>query len=431
MTTGPVIRPRIHFTPRSGWINDPLGLTFHDGRYHLFFQFAPGTTTWSPRAQWGHATSPDGLHWTEGSVALAPGDGDGGVWSGSLVCPPGEAAVIFYTAVDEADPQVGRVRRAVAADEGWVAWDKGEVVVPAPPSSDVVVFRDPWVFPDGDRWRMVVGAGLADGTALAFGYVSDDLRHWDETGPALTRHRDETEPLWTGSVWECPQLFRIGDDWVLTVSVWEPFVPHYEAYAIGTFADGRFTPRCWARLTYGPSYYAGSAYGERDGRRGIVYWLRGVDDVASGWASAHSVPHALRVEGDRLVAQPHAAVERLRGEPVPLGPGATEASVDAFFDLDWTVSLGDNLSVTGPDGAEAVHLEAAPGQLAIRVGDQTWTVPLVDDRVRVLLDGPIVEVFATAGVFAAPLLEMPPTVSVRFVGHGSVRVHRLESAATA
>lgn len=426
-----VLRPSIHFTPRSGWVNDPLGLTFRDGLYHLFFQFAPGTTTWSAQAAWGHATSPDGLHWTEVAVALAPGDGDFGVWSGSLVCPPDEAAVIFYTSVLEADVQVGRIRTALACDDGWEAWLKGEIVVPAPPAADVVVFRDPQVFAEGDRWRMIVGAGLADGTALAFGYVSDDLQHWDHTGPVLVRHKDEAGPVWTGAVWECPQLFRIGDLWVLTVSVWEPFVPHYEAYAIGTLVEGRFEARSWARLTYGPSYYAGSAYAEPDGSRGIIYWLRGVDDVTAGWASAHSVPHALRIEGDRVIAEPHHAIARLRTGALVFGPdGISEAEVGPLFDLDWTASVGDSLTVAGFGGIELVRCTAAHGTLEIRVGEETWTLPLVDERVRVLLDGPIVEVFATAGVFAAPLPGIPPTVTVRLAGQGPLRLYPLESSSS-
>ncbi len=78
-------RPTLHFTPRSGWINDPLGLTHRDGTYHLYFQHVPGQAEWAHTCHWGHATSPDLLHWTERPVALAPGDGDAGCWSGSIV----------------------------------------------------------------------------------------------------------------------------------------------------------------------------------------------------------------------------------------------------------------------------------------------------------------------------------------------------------
>ena len=69
-----VTRPRLHFTARTGWINDPLGLSFHGGRYHLFFQYVPGQTQWGPEQCWGHATSDDLLHWIEQPVALDDGD---------------------------------------------------------------------------------------------------------------------------------------------------------------------------------------------------------------------------------------------------------------------------------------------------------------------------------------------------------------------
>ena len=74
-------RPALHFTCRDGWINDPLGLTWHDGQYHLFFQYVPQAQGWAPQCHWGHCTSPTLTGWQEQDVALAPGDGDDGVWS--------------------------------------------------------------------------------------------------------------------------------------------------------------------------------------------------------------------------------------------------------------------------------------------------------------------------------------------------------------
>ena len=92
-------RPVLHFTSRSGWINDPLGLTHDDGTYHLFFQHVPAGTVWDPGCAWGHATSTDLLHWAEQPVALSPGDGDQGCWSGSVALPEPGRPVVFYTSV--------------------------------------------------------------------------------------------------------------------------------------------------------------------------------------------------------------------------------------------------------------------------------------------------------------------------------------------
>src|SRR3954452_7662093 len=93
-------RPSLHFTARRGWINDPHGVTFRNGRYHLFYQSVPDATRWEPGISWGHATSADLLTWEQHPPVLLPGDGDTGCWSGSVcVTPPETAAAMYYTSV--------------------------------------------------------------------------------------------------------------------------------------------------------------------------------------------------------------------------------------------------------------------------------------------------------------------------------------------
>ncbi|MCL3861079.1 glycoside hydrolase family 32 protein [Actinotalea sp. K2] len=423
-----VTRPRLHFTAHEGWINDPLGLTFHGGRYHLFFQYVPGQTQWGPDQCWGHATSDDLLHWTEQPVALQPGDGDDGVWSGSIAVPDVGPAALFYTTVNLDDVQVGKARLARPTDETWTSWVKQDVVAELPTGLDVVAYRDPYVFHDGTVWRMLMGAGLADGTATALTYRSTDLERWDYDGLLASRHRTETEPLWMGAVWECPQLFRLGDTWVLTCSVWEPNVPHYEAYAIGDLVDGRFTAQSWGRLSYGPSYYAASVFADHDAHRGLIYWLRDVDDPAGRWASAHSVPHRLSLAGDRVVAEPHPALVAARvGEPVESSGGTLE--IGWVSDLEWRLtgpSVQAVLVVTGAEsGREELRLTVSDGELTATVAANSWTMPLTDRDVRVLVDGPVVEIFATTGVMALPVPSEGRLRVVTLTGESHLTAHAL------
>lgn len=418
-----VTRPLLHFTTRAGWINDPLGLTFHGGRYHLFFQFVPGQTEWGPDQHWGHATSEDLLHWTEGPVALAPGDGDGGVWSGSIAVPHDGPAALFYTSVDLADVQIGKVRLARPTDDTWTDWVKKDVVAELPAGVDVVAYRDPYVFHDGKSWRMLMGAGLTDGTATAITYRSEDLETWAYDGLIATRHRDQTEPLWTGAVWECPQMFRLGDKWVVTVSVWEPIEPYYEAYAVGELVDGRFTAESWGRLSYGPSYYAGAAYADADGEPGLIYWLRAVDDPAGGWASAHSVPHTLRLDGDRVIAEPHANVARARqGNALTLRDAETQ--VHAHSDLLLTLDGAGARASVGFDEND-FHLQVAAGHVTASTSVGTWTMPVNGTSIRVLLDGPVVEIFAAGGTMAFPVPATSPVRQVDVTGNASVEIWTL------
>jgi beta-fructofuranosidase len=401
------VRPRVHFTAKEGWINDPLGLTFHDGVYHLFFQYVPGQTVWGPNCHWGHATSPDLLHWTQTTPALLPGEGDDGCWSGSLVVPDDGVARLFYTTVSVPDVQVGRVRVARPVDAGWSGWQKGPVVAELPAGIEAFVYRDPYVFRDGDAWRMIIGAGLADGTATAYVHTSADLETWTFDGELARRSAEEREPWWTGRVWECPQLFRLGDKHVLTVSVWQPFVPYYEAYAIGTYADGRFEAETWGRLSYGPAYYAGSTYLDEAGRRGLIYWLRGIAPLSGGWASANSVPHVLELHGDRLVAAPHPALSAARGDGRAIGDsedGAAPAA--ATCDIEWVLEATDRAGLVVQNAripGVLADLDVRDGVLTATTVAGAWQMPVEPGDVRVLVDGPVAEIFTTTGVMAVPI----------------------------
>jgi beta-fructofuranosidase len=326
-----VTRPELHFTADQGWINDPYGVTWRDGRYHLFFQHVREATEWSLRQHWGHATSDDLVHWSAHDVVLSPDADDDGIWSGTVA--PVESGLILYTSVGERAPQIGVVRAARPLDD-WDTWEKlpGAVVTP-PAGLDLIAFRDPYIVRDAGQWRMVVGGGLADGTGVALTWTSTDCRTWTYGGVLASRHSSETDPVWTGSVWECPQLFTVEDAWVLLISVWADDVTRYEACAVGDLVDGRFVARSWQRLTHG-AHYAGSAFRDAEGRQCLIHWLRGVADLDEGWAGAHSVPHVLSLEDDRVVLTPHPAV-----------------AVRAVADGERTVLVdGPIVEVFGPDG---------------------------------------------------------------------------------
>lgn len=390
----PGARPALHFTARSGWINDPLGLTYRDGTYHLYFQHVPDTTEWAHACHWGHATSPDLLHWTERQVALAPGDGDAGCWSGSVVTADDDETVLFYTAVDDPpDFLIGRVRTARPTDADLDGWVKDlQVSIELPAEVNATTLRDPYVIAEQGRWWMLVGAGLADGTATALGWVSDDLRNWRYSGPVASRRRDDTDPLWTGAMWECPQLLRVGDRHVLVVSVWEADVLHYVAAAVGWFAEGRFDAESWHRLTWGESYYAASAFRDRDGRPGLVFWLRGVG--GDGWAGAISLPYLLELDDDRPVLVPRGELLALRAAPRPA----------AAVDVVWRPTATGELRLVDDAGAPVAILRRAGGRVTVDTGiSVTAEMPCTGAVLRVVLDGPVVEVAGDAGLLAVPL----------------------------
>lgn len=408
------MRPLIHFTADSGWINDPHGITYRDGEYHAFFQYIPGITHWAPNCHWGHAVGIDLLSLRELPVAIAPGDGDGGIWTGSLVHDAPGGTRIFYTSTAEPNIGIGRIRVATPLDDDWIGWKKGAIVADAPPGLDIIAYRDPFLRREGDGWRMFVGAGLSDGTAMALSYTSPDLEAWNYEGVALERSTSETEPVWMGALWECPQIFELDGHAVMVSSVWDDDVLHYAGYAIGQYADGTFTAESWGRLTYGDTYYAPSLFTDADGRPCLLFWMRGIGGERDGWASAHSIPHVLSIRDGRLCATPHADVETHR--EVPTADGSAPSPV---ADIEWDTPADARLDVL-IGGRPAASLSRDGETLSITIGDATSTIPSAE-RVRILVDGPVLEVSTGPALFGAHLdIEDAPLTTSITVGERRV-----------
>jgi beta-fructofuranosidase len=371
----------VHLTADEGWINDPLSPTWDGERYHLFFQRVPGSTSWAPQCHWGHAVSDDLLTWRQLPDAIAPGDGDGGVWSGSVVARPGGGHRAFYTAVDVGSHAIGRVRAADAAslDGPWV---KGEVVVTAPDDLRVTSFRDPFVERVGEGWRMLVAASLAgdgaDGVAAVLSWSSPDLDAWSFDGVAASRSSAEREPLWTGSLWECPQLVAVDGIDVLLASVWHRDELHH-AVAAPVRRDGAgLGVLGWQQLTAGPGLYAPVAFRDADGEPCVISWIRGYAEPDR--AGVLSVPHRLVVREGRVGLALHPAVA---GRP---------ELVHGPFDLTaGPVTLG-GLTLSHVDGGVLVDLVGVTSRLAAPA-----------DGVVVLLDGAVVEVLTRGTCFAGVL----------------------------
>lgn len=312
-------RPEIHFTASHGWTNDPHGIIHYRGQYHMFFQYNPAGLTWDRACHWGHATSPDLLHWTEAPVALAP-ESEIGCWSGSAVVED-DVVTILYTTIRHED--LGRGAVALAQSSGdlaeWVRVPGPDVIDGPPTELDVVAFRDPYVWRDGSTWKAVLGAGLVGFGGTALQYSSPNLSDWSFDGVVASRANAEREGVWTGKVWECPQLVQIGDAWVMTVSVWEDDVLHYVAYAVGSYDGVRFTPLQWARFSWGPIAYATSLFRDESGRAHAMSWLRETDNTApagSDWASAISAPFMLQLDGNELIVRHHGNLRAAPSEPV-------------------------------------------------------------------------------------------------------------------
>ena len=322
-------RPEYHFTPPSNWMNDPNGLVFFDGEYHLFYQYHPHSTVWGPM-HWGHAVSTDLVHWQHLPIALYP-DERGMIFSGSAVIDWNntagfgkEAMIAIFTYNNHTYDNKNRVEDqniAYSTDRGRT-WTKyaGNPVVPHP--GNLTDFRDPKVFWYEDHWVMA----LAAGDRVLF-YISPDLKKWEPSGSFGGGYGS------TEGVWETPDLFKLTVDstaqtrWALTVGVGSGASAGGSGtqYFIGHF-DGKVfvseNPKeviLWA--DYGADYYAPQSWSnEPNGRRIMIGWMSNwqyAREVPSeGWRGMFSVPREVSLtstaNGVRLVHKPIPELEVLR-----------------------------------------------------------------------------------------------------------------------
>lgn len=413
-------RPALHFTATDGWVNDPYGIAWVDDRYHLYYQTVPGQVLWGPNCRWGHAVSEDLVQWVEQPLALEPQPYEVGCWSGSVV-HAADPPLLFYTRVAGDDLELGQAATAeLGADGHWHTAPENVVVDGPPPGLGVRCFRDPNVLAHEDGWVMLMATALDDGVAAVLQYRSPDLQTWEYDGVLCSRRSERTDEVWTGTLWECPQLFRVGDRWVLLVSVWEKSTLYHVAAAVGVYDGHTFTPESWQQLSYGSSAYAMAAFTDRDGRACVMSWLReepqNNPDLVQR-AGAHSVPAVVTLTDDgRLRLDPHPNLSARRQAPLPADhleqPAQAGQAGQPEGPERWTVgagpvqvtfhaAAGTRLVVHEP-GHERATLEVAQGAVTLsRPGLSDQSQPVVSgEEVTLLLDADIAEIF-TASSYAA------------------------------
>lgn len=408
-------RPAYHFTPARAWMNDPNGMVYYQGVYHLFYQYHPHSTVWGPM-HWGHATSPDMIHWTHQPIALAP-DEHGAIFSGSAVVdwhntsgfgtPDNPPLVAIFTYHNEADWRSGQrppqsQALAYSTDQGasWTKYAGNPVLRPAADQGD---FRDPKVrwYEASKSWIM----SLAVGDHVAF-YGSPDLKQWrllSEFGKDIGAH---------GGVWECPDLVPMevaetGEKkWLLLLSI-NPGGPNGGSatqYFIGDFDGSRFTldAKFAAQLQqHGPQWldwgrdnYAGVTWSDvpaTDGRVLLLGWMSNWDYGAklptATWRSSMTLPRELKLhqqaQGYVLRGQPVRELDALKGRTTEFPAQAATRHAE-LTPAGATLQLSETyVEFTRPDDSSKAYLEFSNAQGELyRVGIDGHTQQFFSDRRR-------------------------------------------------
>ena len=272
-------RPIYHHTPAYGWMNDPNGMFYKDGVWHLYYQYNPYGSQWE-NMTWAHSTSTDLMHWENQGEVIQP-DALGTIFSGNSVVDKENTAgfgkdvvIAFYTSAGNAQTQ----SIAYSTDNGmsFKKYANNPII-----TSDVPDFRDPKVFWNDDlnQWNLI----LASGQQMNI-YSSKNLKDWKYEscfGEGYGNH---------GGVWECPDLLKIGDKWVLICNInpGGPFGGSATQYFVGTFDGHKFTceskPEVTKWMDYGKDHYATVSFSNApNGRIVVLPWM-------SNWQYANQVP---------------------------------------------------------------------------------------------------------------------------------------------
>lgn len=271
-------RPAYHHTPLYGWMNDPNGMFYKDGVWHLYYQYNPYGSQWE-NMTWGHSTSRDLIHWDAQPLAIEA-DWLGAIFSGSCVTN-GDEVVAFYTSAGHHQTQ----SMATSKDGGRTF--KKFSGNPVLTTSDIPDFRDPKAFWNEDikAWNLILAAGQEMRI-----YSSKDLKDWKYESSFGKEYGNHS------GVWECPDLFEIKDEklnmkkWVLICNInpGGPFGGSATQYFVGQFDGKKFTcesmPKVTKWLDYGKDHYATvSFYNAPENRRVVLAWM-------SNWQYANQVP---------------------------------------------------------------------------------------------------------------------------------------------
>lgn len=434
-------RPQFHFSPRVNWTNDPNGLVYLNGTYHLFFQHNPFGDVWG-HMSWGHATSTDLVHWQEQPVALREESGVM-IFTGSTVvdrentsglCRGNQACLVAIYTGHSTKLQTQNLAYSEDGGRTWIKYSRNPVL-----DLHLPEFRDPKVFWRDASKQWVMAVSLSNDHKIRL-YGSPNLKEWtrlSEFGPEGA----------AGGQWECPELFELPVDgnanqkrWVLKVGLNPGGLQggSGEQYFIGRFDGQRFVNDNPAALTlwtdYGKDCYCALTFNNLRADQPAVTigwmnnWQYANRTPTSPWRGQMTIPREVSLrrypEGIRLVQQPVKALEQLRTRHLtyPNLSGTGQA-----FEMTSTIRIGGaseaGWKILANDGTfTAIGYDARAGRIFVdrtHSGDVGFSdkfpartsAPLRPGdllRWRVLVDQSSVEVFAGDGQTTLTNLVYPP-----------------------
>lgn len=406
-----------HLTPPAGWMNDPNGLCFFKGKYHVFFQYSPFTPEGGLKF-WGHYTSENLRDWVYEGTALYPDSPYDchGAYSGSALEHDGEMHIFYTGNVKLEDKKYDYIHNGRKSAVIYVKSSDGIQLEAKHPVLDgrdyprdyTCHVRDPKVWIQDGSWRMILGGRKKKDKGAALLYRGEDPLHWKF-------EREITTKDVFGYMWECPDLFTLEGMPVLSVSPQGVAHEEYQfqnLYQSGYFLLDPFWEETEAELQgfqewdMGFDFYAPQTFQDNKGRRLLIAWMGMPGEcmeyknptLKEGWQHCMTVPRELKLSGNRIFQYPAREITELRKKEVRIGP--EPRIVRAPFDMElsfedgWVfLDIGGNLFLEYKDGTVSLRLPQQAGAGRRERKARLWGLK----SLRVLADVSAAEIYLNQG----------------------------------
>lgn len=433
-------RLRFHLMPPVGWLNDPNGLCYWKGWYHVFFQYAPFHAEGGLKL-WGHYRSQNLLEWEYVGAAVLPDSPFDchGVYSGSALAEK-ETLYLFYTGNVKHEGEFDYINTGregnvimVQSQDGIHFSNKKCILQNKDyPISYTCHIRDPKVWKEKQQFYMVLGGRKKEEKGAVLLYCSKDLTHWEFKKEITTK-----EPF--GYMWECPDFFQIEDNWVLSISpqgLQRESYCYQNVYQSGYFLCDKEIEKLeedsltnFEEWDYGFDFYAPQTFLDERGRRILIGWI-GVPDsekeytnptISSGWQHALTVPRQITKVDQKLYTYPVEEISQLREQQIEVKTGKELTIAGGIFDLELqnesdsfciTIAEGLTLQYTDHTCFLSFSNEIGSGRTLRRAFLKTCK------QVRILVDYSVVEIYFNRGekVFTTRFYPKMNVISLKVEG---------------
>lgn len=410
-----------HLMPPIGWLNDPNGLCYFQGKYHVFFQYSPFEANGGLKF-WGHYSSYDLLEWEYEGIALYPDTiyDCHGVYSGSAIEKDGNMH-LFFTGNVKLDGEYdyindGRESSTLhAVSEDGIHFETKEVAIHCAeyPEEYTCHIRDPKVWKEENCYKMILGGRKKNNQGTVLIYCSEDMENWEYERELTTK-----QPF--GYMWECPDLFELSGQKILSVSpqglerkTWK----FQNVYQSGYFPlqDENPQEEQFREWDMGFDFYAPQTFTDGNGRRILIGWM-GMPDadeeygnktIGEGWQHCLTVPRELRIQDGQILQYPVKELESLRKERTLLhdekGEAEIRTEVNEGFDLlledihmiesSFKISLGGQMLLKYENGVAEIGFPGLTG------AGRTVRKAKIDSfrNIRLLVDTSAAEIYLNDG----------------------------------